>query len=115
MVRKFLYAAALAAATVVGLGAPASAQSYGGITFSVGPRYGAYDRGYGYGGDERYYHDRNSDWRARERWERRLRWEREREWRERARREYRWHDGRDRDRDHDWDRDRDHDWNRRGY
>ncbi len=97
MVRKFLYAAALAASSVVGLAAPAAAQSYGSVTVSVGPRYSAYDRGYyGYGDDRRYY--RGSDWRARERWERRIRWQREREWRERARREHRWHN----DRDHDW-------------
>jgi hypothetical protein len=111
MVRKFLYAAALAASTVVGLATPAAAQSYGSVTLSVGPRYGAYNNGYNYGyrDDRRYHNDRAYDWRARERWERRLRWEREREWRERARREYRWHQGRDRD----WDRGRD--WNRRGY
>jgi hypothetical protein len=111
MVRKFLYAAALAASTVVGLAAPAAAQSYGGVTLSIGSRHGAYDNGYGYGyrDDRRYYNDRAYDWRARERWERRARWERERAWRERAWRERRWHQGRDRD----WDRGRN--WDRRGY
>jgi hypothetical protein len=98
MVRKFLYAAALAASSVIGFAAPAAAQGYGSVTLSAGPRYGAYDDGYyGYRDDRRYYRDRVHDWRARERWERRLRWEREREWRERARREYRWHNDRDRD------------------
>ena len=98
MLRKFLCAAALAAASVVGLSAPAAAQGYGGMRVSVDPRYGAYDNGYsGYRTDRRYHRDRAYDWRARERWERRLRWERERDWRERARRDYRWHNDRDRD------------------
>ncbi len=97
MVCKFLYAAALAASSVAGFAAPAVAQSYGSVTLSVGPRYGAYNNGhYGYRDDRHYYRDRADDWRARERWERRIRWEREREWRERARREYRWHNNRDR-------------------
>jgi hypothetical protein len=95
MVRKFLFAAALAASSVVGAVSPAAAQSYGSITLSVGPRHGYYDASY----DRRYYRDRAYDWRARERWERRLRWEREREWRERALRERRWHDQHYRDRD----------------
>jgi len=98
MVRKFLYAAALAASSVVGFAAPALAQGYGSVTLSVGPRFGAYNNGYyGYRDDRRYDRGRGHDWRARERWERRIRWEREREWRERARREYRWHNDRHRD------------------
>ena len=106
MVRKFLFAAALAASSVVGFGSPASAQSYGSVTLSVGSPSGYYGNGYGYRDDRRYYNDRAYDWRARERWERRLRWEREREWRERAARERRWHNDRDgyRDRDRDWRR-----------
>jgi hypothetical protein len=104
MVHKFLFAAALAASSVMGLTSPAAAQRYGSVTLSVGsPHYG---NGYGYRDDRRYVRDRAYDWRARERWERRLRWEREREWRERAWREHRWHndDHRHWDRDGDWRR-----------
>jgi len=105
MVRKFLYAAALVASSVVGLSTPASAQSFGSVTLSFGgPRYGVYDAGYyGYRAHPRYL--RNGDWRARDRWERRLRWQRERAWRQRAWRERRWHD----------DRFRGRDWRYRGY
>ena len=116
MVRKFLYAAALAASSAAGVVSPAAAQTYGSVTLSVGPRYGSYgsygsyDSGYGYGyrGDP-YYRDRAVDWRARERWERRVRWERERKWREHSWRERQWNDDRGRNGDHD------RDWHRREY
>jgi hypothetical protein len=104
MVRKFLFAAALAASSVIGFASPAAAQSYGSVTLSVGSPYYGNGDGYGYRDDRRYARDRAYDWRARERWERRLRWEREREWRERAWRERRWHNERYRDRDRDWRR-----------
>lgn len=113
MVRKFLYAAALAASSAAGVVWPAAAQTYGSVTLSVGPRYGSYgshDSGYGYGyrGDP-YYRGRAVDWRARERWRRRVRWEREREWREHSWRERQWNGDRGRYGDHD------RDWHRREY
>ncbi len=106
----FLCAAALAASSAVGVVSPAAAQTYGSVTLSVGPRYGSYDSGYGYGyrGDP-YYRGRAVNWRARERWRRRVRWEREREWRDHSWRERQWNGDRGRYGDHD------RDWHRREY
>lgn len=116
MIRTLAITAALATASAVGLAAPASAQAYGGVTFSFGSGgYGgyayngnaydedAYDRGgyYAYG-DQRvrrdYYDrdDRGYAWREHERQEQVERWreqqERRRHWQHERQEHQRWGD-----------------------
>lgn len=108
MMRKLVISAAFAVASVVGLTSPASAQSYGGITLSIGSGgYGGYgydddyydQRGY-YGYDSRrasrydYYDNSRYDWRARQRYEQLRRWQqqeqRRRYWQQQRREHHRW-------------------------
>src|SRR5438552_2669502 len=91
MIRRFAIAAALSTASLVAFLPAASAQTYGGVSLSLGSpgyhdRYDGYDRRYERPRYNGYYdYDRERAWEARRRWERHERWERER-----AREEY-WH------------------------
>ncbi len=105
MIRYLFTAAILSAAASVAFSPAASAQSYGGVTLSLGS--GGYNRydGDDYRGYERprydpYYQERREAWLARQRYVQHERWEQQ----ERARREYWRHERQERQQ---WHRDDD--------